>query len=117
MENGFALEKLTQENENYRQVIYTDPDMQLVLMSLLPLQSIPKETHLHTTQFIRIESGKCIAVLNNVYYDLTDGDAIVIPHNTEHEIINSSRDKNLKLYTIYSTAEHKPNTVEAYKQY
>lgn len=117
MDQSFALENLTQNNENYRKVIYTAPDMQLVLMSLSPLQNIPEETHPRTTQFIRIESGNCIAVLNDAYYDLKDGDAIIIPHNTEHEIINSSRTTNLKLYTIYSRAEHAPNTFEAYKHY
>ena len=104
--NKGNIENLTIKNKYYRKVISTTKNMQLVLMSLKPLEEIGKEKHKHTTQFIRIESGKCIAIIGNKKYKLYDDDFIIIPPNTSHNIINSSRTKRLQLYTIYTPPEH-----------
>ena len=61
--NKCNIEKLTIKNKYYRKVLSTPKNMQLVLMSLEPLEEIGKEKHKYTTQFIRIESGKCIAMI------------------------------------------------------
>ena len=97
------IERLTLNNNNYRKVIYTTEQTQLVLMSLLPSEDIPLEIHKKTTQFIRVESGTGICYINNERYNLKDGDAIVIPQNTKHYIKATSE---LKLYTLYSPPEH-----------
>lgn len=108
------IEKATLENTNFRKVLYTAKNSQLVLMSLRPLQEIGLETHT-LDQFIRIEKGTGTALLNGVEHPLADGSAVVIPAGTEHNITNTSDSEELKLYTIYSPPEHRDGTVHATK--
>ncbi len=108
------IEKLTLENENFRKVLYTAPHSQLVLMSIAPNDDIGEEVH-HLDQFLRIEKGKGKAVLNDIEYDLEDGSAVVVPAGVKHNIINVSSEEPLKLYSIYSPAEHKDGTIHTTK--
>lgn len=100
------IEKDTKNNIYYRKVIYTLPEFQLVLMSLNPGEDIPLEIHKQTTQFIRIESGYGQAIINKKKYILKDGVSIIVPPNTYHYIQNTSKTKPMKLYSIYTPAEH-----------
>ena len=109
------IEKLTNQNTYYRKVISTTPQQQLVLMCLKPLEEIGMEKHPHTTQFIRVESGRGKAVVGKSTYRLSDDSFIIIPPNKCHNIINTSKTKPLKLYTIYSPPEHKPGTKQKRK--
>ena len=109
------IEELTLKNNSYRKVIFTTITQQLVVMSLLPREEIGSEHHPHTTQFIRIESGQGEAILNGIKYELSDNMALTIPPGTEHNIINTSDNLPLKLYTIYSPPEHEPDTLEEFK--
>jgi mannose-6-phosphate isomerase-like protein (cupin superfamily) len=86
--------------------------MQLVYMSIKPLDDIHKEVHKEHDQFIRVEQGEGNAIINGETYKLYDGIGIMIPAGAIHQIINTSKDKDLKLYTIYSPPEHKPNTLQ-----
>ena len=92
--------------------------MQLVIMSLKPHEEIGMEIHPHTSQFIRIESGKCKIIINknsnNKVINLQDESFIIIPSNTWHNIINTGI-TDLKLYTIYTPFEHKENLIQKYK--
>lgn len=106
------IEKATLNNKNYRKVINTTPNQQLVLMSLKPNVEIGMEKHQKTTQFIRIESGKGLAIINGKKIKLQDGSIVVIPPNTLHNIINTSKTKRLQLYTIYSPPEHKDGLIQ-----
>jgi mannose-6-phosphate isomerase-like protein (cupin superfamily) len=110
------IEKQTLENENFRKVIATNGYSQLVLMSLLPMEDIGMETHPAVDQFFRVEKGMGKAVLNGTEYEFSDGFAIVIPAGTEHNIINTSETDKLKLYTIYSPANHPDGTIHATKE-
>ena len=109
------IEKLTLENENFRKVLYTAPHSQLVLMSIAPNDDIGEEIH-HLDQFLRIEKGTGKAVLNDIEYLLEDGSAVVVPAGVKHNIINTSNSEPLKLYSVYSPAEHKDGVVHATKQ-
>jgi mannose-6-phosphate isomerase-like protein (cupin superfamily) len=106
------LEHDTKNNKNFRKVVSTTPNMQLVLMSLNPDTNLGPEIHPYTTQFVRVESGQGVVVIEGIEYELLDGDAIMIPLNTEHDIYNTSKVNHLKLYTIYSPPNHKYNKVE-----
>lgn len=110
--HGFVdnLEQLTLSNSDFRRVLYTAKNSQLVLMSLKPLEEIGEETH-HLDQFIRIEKGVGKAVLDGVEHEISDGYAVVVPSGTKHNFINTSEDKEMKLYTIYSPAEHQDKVV------
>jgi len=101
------IEKATLENDLFRKIIYTTNLTQLVVMTLKPKQNIGMEVH-NGDQFIRIEKGKGVAILNNIVYPLYDGISITIPKKTHHDIINTS-ETEMKLYTIYSPPQHEDN--------
>jgi mannose-6-phosphate isomerase-like protein (cupin superfamily) len=112
---GFVtnIEKATLENENYRQVLYTGMNSQLVLMTIQPGDEIGSETH-DLDQFIRIEAGQAVVTLDGVNHAVEDDWAVVIPAGTEHNVVNNG-DEPLRLYSIYSPPEHKDGTVHATK--
>lgn len=103
------IEKLTLENDNFRKVLYTDTNCQLVLMSIAVGEEIGEEVH-DVDQFLRIEKGTGIAILNDISHDLADGSAIVVPKGTKHNVINTGSDA-LKLYSLYMPPHHKDGVV------
>lgn len=110
------IEEKTLQNENFREVLYTAQHSQLVVMTLQPNEDIGMEVHEIVDQFIRVEEGEGKAILNGEEHVLTDGSAVVVPAGTEHNIINISSEKKMKLYTIYSPAHHKDKTIHVTKQ-
>jgi len=113
---GFVanIEQAALENEYFRKVLYTDQRVQLVVMNLKPLEEIGEEVH-QLDQFIRVEVGTGSAVLDGVAHVITDGFAIVVPQGTRHNIINTSSEKPLKLYTLYAPPNHKDGTIHETK--
>ena len=105
------IEKKTLENMNFREVLFTAPHSQLVVMSLAPGDEIGMETHEGRDQFIRVEAGDGMAIIDGKEMRLHDGSAVVIPAGAEHNIVNGSDSKPLKLYTIYTPPEHPDGTV------
>jgi len=99
------IEKDTIDNENFRTVVYTAPHSQVVLMCIQPGEEIGTETHASVDQFFRFEQGIGKAILDGKEYMIKDGTAILVPAGTEHNIINTGTNK-MKLYTIYSPANH-----------
>jgi mannose-6-phosphate isomerase-like protein (cupin superfamily) len=118
MKKGYKqnIEKLTVENNNFRQVEYTGKNLQLVLMSLKPGEDIGSEVHPENDQFFRIDAGKGKAVINETEYEISDGDAVVVPAGEEHNIVNTSDSEDLKLYTIYAPSHHKDGIVRETKE-
>ena len=109
------IEKKTLENENFRKVLFTGPCSQLVVMTLKVGEEIGVETHFTNDQFFRIEAGKGKAILAGEEYPLDSASVVVVPAGTEHNIINTSPTESLKLYTIYSPAQHPDGTVHKTK--
>ena len=105
------IEEDTLENEDYRRVLFTGKNTQLVLMTVQPGDEIGLETHEEHDQFIRVEAGSGVALLNDEKHQLSDGIAVVIPAGTKHNVINTSKTEPLRLYTLYSPPEHKDGTV------
>ena len=108
------IEKTTLENTDYRRVLYTAKNCQLVLMCLQPGDEIGKEVH-KLDQFIRIEQGKARIMLDGVEHILENDFAVVIPAGIEHNVINTGEDQ-LKLYTLYAPPEHIDGIVEKTKE-
>jgi mannose-6-phosphate isomerase-like protein (cupin superfamily) len=115
---GFTtkLEKETLQNNNFRKVLYTAKYSQLVLMSLQPKEEIGMETHERNDQFFRFESGQGKCIIEGNEYEITDGDAVIVPAGAKHNVINTSVTEVLKLYTIYSPPSHKDGVIRRTKQ-
>jgi mannose-6-phosphate isomerase-like protein (cupin superfamily) len=105
------IEQRTNENDYFREVLFTAPHSQLVVMTLQPGEEIGQETHDDGDQFIRVESGTGEAILDGEKSSLGVGSAVVIPAGVEHNIVNSSGDEPLRLYTVYTPPEHPDGTI------
>jgi mannose-6-phosphate isomerase-like protein (cupin superfamily) len=114
---GFVtnIERDTLDNENFRKVIFTTKLSQLVLMTLLPNQDIGEEVHT-VDQFFRVESGNGKVFIDGVENNISDGSAIVVPAGSKHNIINTSSDEKLRLYTIYTPPNHPDGTIHENKE-
>lgn len=108
------IEKLSEGNSNFRQVIYTGTYCQLVVMSLKPGEEIGMEVHNTVDQFFRIESGMGKVVMNAEETMFAEGDAVIVPAGTQHNLINTGTG-DVKLYTIYSPPNHPAGTVHPTK--
>jgi mannose-6-phosphate isomerase-like protein (cupin superfamily) len=113
---GFVtnIEQASVENEYFRKVLYTDARLQLVVMSLKPNEDIGEEVH-ELDQFIRVEAGEGTSVLDGEEHELRDGSVVVIPQGTRHNIINTSSERPMKLYTLYAPPNHKDGTIHKTK--
>ena len=114
---GFVdnIGSLTNENGNFRQVLYTGKNSQLVLMSLKPGEEIGEEIHEAVDQFFRFESGVGKVVIDGVEHMIEAEFAVIVPAGAKHNIINTSQTEPLKLYTIYSPPNHRDGVVHATK--
>lgn len=100
-----AIEDQTEANKDFRHVLYTGQNLQLVLMSLKPGQDIGAETHAMHDQFFRIEQGKGQVVIDGVTHKVKSGTGIVVPAGALHNLVNTG-DKAMKVYTIYGPPNH-----------
>jgi mannose-6-phosphate isomerase-like protein (cupin superfamily) len=107
------IDQETRSNEDYRRVLYTAKNSQLVVMSIEPGNEIGEEIH-ELDQFIRLEEGSGVAVLGDELYPVAMDDALVIPAGLKHNITNTG-DSPLKLYSVYSPPEHKDQLVQPTK--
>jgi mannose-6-phosphate isomerase-like protein (cupin superfamily) len=108
------IEELSLLNENFRKVLYTTKNTQLVVMSLLPGEEIGEEVH-HLDQFIRCEAGEGRAILDGLPYEISDGFIVIVPAGTNHNIINTSLGEQLKLYTLYAPPNHRDGVIHKTK--
>ncbi|MCE5194893.1 MAG: cupin domain-containing protein [Nitrospiraceae bacterium] len=111
------IEKATLDNGYFRKVLFTGKYSQLVVMCLQPNEEIGNEVHKSVDQFFRIEEGNAKFIFNNGKEEhlVGDGDAVVVPAGTFHNVINASSTKKLKLYTIYTPPNHPDGTVHKTK--
>lgn len=109
------IEKTTKENENFLQVLFTGQHEQLVVMTLQPGEEIGMEIHQDTDQFFRVEKGEGKIVIDGQERSFAKDDAALVPAGTQHNIVNSSSTKPMKLYTLYAPPKHADGTVHATK--
>lgn len=109
------IEELTLKNTFFRQVLFTAKHSQLVLMSLKPQEEIGMEVHPNVDQFFRFEAGEGKVIIDGEEHLVKDGDAVIVPAGSQHNVINTSTDKSLQLYTIYSPANHPDGTIHKTK--
>ena len=108
------IEKLTLENNNFRQVLFTGQHTQLVLMSIEVGGEIGMEVHEIVDQFLRIELGEGKVIMNDEEHAVGEGDAFIVPAGTQHNVINTGNGP-LKLYTLYSPPHHKDGIIHQTK--
>jgi mannose-6-phosphate isomerase-like protein (cupin superfamily) len=108
------IEELTEENADFRRVLYTGKKLQLVLMALQPGEEIGEEVHEDRDQFFRIEEGEGEVVIDGKRTSVEEDYAIVVPAGARHNLINSS-DEPLLLYTLYAPPEHRDGLVHKTK--
>lgn len=113
---GFCddIEKLTEENQDFRRVLYTGRNLQLVLMTLQPGEEIGEEVHEDRDQFFRIEEGEGVIDIDGVENLVEDDIAVIVPAGARHNVRNTG-DEPLQFYTIYGPPEHKDGIVQATK--
>ncbi len=109
------IEKKTEENNYFREVLFTSQFMQLVVMSLEPGEDLGLETYLDTDQYIYVEDGNGKAIVDGLIYALKPGSVLVIPTGTEHNIINAHATEALKLYIVYIPPDYAEGTIHKTK--
>jgi mannose-6-phosphate isomerase-like protein (cupin superfamily) len=109
------IEKDTLDNKNFRKVLYTGKNLQLVLMSLKPGEDIGEEIHPKIDQFFRVEKGTGESIVNGKKYPLSDGTSLIVPAGAKHNLINTGKGE-LKLYSIYSPPNHEDKTLHKTKE-
>jgi mannose-6-phosphate isomerase-like protein (cupin superfamily) len=108
------IEKATISNNNFRKVLFTGPEMQLVLMSLKPNEDIGEEVH-DGDQFFRFESGKGRVTIGKDEIAVGDGDVVIVPTGANHNVTNTSDEEDLKLYALYAPPQHKDGVINKEK--
>ena len=108
------IETLTLENEDFRRVLYTGHNLQLVLMTLPPGCDIGEDVHEDRDQFFRIEEGRGVVRIDGVDNRVKDDFAVIVPAGARHNVINDG-DCPLRLYTIYGPPEHRDGIVQSTK--
>lgn len=113
---GFVadIEQLTEDNTDFRRVLYTGHHLQLVLMALKPGEEIGEEVHDDRDQFFRIEDGEGEVWIDGVRSPVKDDDAIIVPAGARHNVVNTGAEP-LKFYTLYGPPEHRDGVVHATK--
>jgi len=116
MKKGFVadIEKLTVENADFRRVLYTGQNLQLVLMSIPPGGEIGEEVHDDRDQFFRVEQGNGEVLIDGKKSKIEDDDAVIVPAGARHNVVNKG-EKPLQLYTLYAPPEHRDGTVHKTK--
>ena len=109
---GFVdnIEEKTEQNNFFRQVLYTGKHTQLVVMSLLPGEEIGMEVHPQVDQFFRIEEGRAKVIIDGEEHEVDEGFAIIVPAGSQHNVVNTGSNP-LKLYTLYSPPNHPEGTI------
>ena len=108
------IEQRTVQNDNFRMVLYTGHNLQLVLMTLQAGEEIGEEVHEDRDQFFRFEEGSGVVKIDGVENRVEEDFAVIVPAGARHNVINTGSGQ-LKLYTIYAPPEHIDGLVEATK--
>jgi mannose-6-phosphate isomerase-like protein (cupin superfamily) len=110
------IEKETLDNTYFRHVLHTGTNAQLVVMCVPPGEELGNEVHPQVDQFFRIEQGEAKFIFNGEDEHIVgNGEAVIVPAGTYHNVVNNSDSEELKLYTIYSPPNHPDGTIHETK--
>lgn len=110
------LEEATFENYDFKSVLYTGKQLQLMIMSLESGEDIGWKTYKRADQFVYIESGSGTCLVNDEAYDLEENDAVFIPAGARHNILNNNDTMELKLFLLSARPIHKDKVSRSSKE-
>jgi mannose-6-phosphate isomerase-like protein (cupin superfamily) len=110
-----SIEEAARANSNFRRVLYTGPNAQLVVMSIPPGGEIGEEVHDDGDQMLTFVSGSGAAILDGETKPVGPEDLVFVPAGTRHNFRNDGN-QDLKLYTVYAPPEHPDGTVHRTKE-
>lgn len=105
------IEDRTEENQDFRHVLFTGKQLQLVLMTLAPGEELGEEVHENTDQFFRFEQGKGEVVIDGKTTSIEEDMAVLVPGGAKHNLRNTGH-KPLKFYTLYAPPQHADGTIQ-----
>lgn len=105
--------EMAKKNTFYRKEVVTGPHSQVVLMSIPLGEEIGEEVH-KVDQTLIFVQGHGQAIVNGVVSDVLANHLVFVPAGSKHNFKNIGS-QELKLFTIYAPAQHKPGTVEKTK--
>ncbi|MDQ3018801.1 MAG: cupin domain-containing protein [bacterium] len=108
------INQLARDNNNFRKVLFTNKNSQVVLMSIEPGDDIGTEVHEHNDQILYFVEGEGKAVVNGEEHVIHPGDVVDVPAGSEHNFINTG-ETALKIFTVYAPPEHEDGTVHETK--
>lgn len=110
------IEKGALNNTKFRKVMYTSEHLQVVLLSLKPGEDIGVKTNKNIDQFFRFEGGSGKCIIDGKEYKVENGDAIIVPAGSEHNVINTDIAEGLKMFTVYAPPKHKDGIINDTKK-
>jgi mannose-6-phosphate isomerase-like protein (cupin superfamily) len=108
------IEELTLANNNFRQVLHTGTQLQLVVMCLQPGEEIGQEIHQGVDQFFRVEAGRARFTVDGIETEIGEDEVFIVHSGSEHNV-SCVGEAPLKLYTLYAPPNHPDGTIHATK--
>jgi mannose-6-phosphate isomerase-like protein (cupin superfamily) len=111
----FTIATVAEQSVDFRRVLWTGRHTQLVIMTLPVGGEIGDEVHEDTDQILTFVSGTGEARGGPDARKVTQGDLVVVPAGTRHNVVNTGPIP-LVLYTVYGPPEHAEGAVHATKE-
>ena len=105
---------LARDNTDFRRVVVTGTNSQLVLMSIDPGSEIGEEVHDDIDQVLVFVEGEGEAIVEGDTSPVRANTLTFVPGGTRHNFRNTGSTP-LKLFTIYAPPEHTAGTVHRTK--
>jgi mannose-6-phosphate isomerase-like protein (cupin superfamily) len=99
---------------DFRRVLYTARNLQLVQMTIAPGEHIGTQIHADQDQYFHIEDGHGEVQINAKRTAIVGATSIIVPAGAMHDVINTG-DTPLRLLTIYGPPQHQRDTVRKSK--
>jgi mannose-6-phosphate isomerase-like protein (cupin superfamily) len=101
--------QLTEDNTDFRHVLFTGHNIQVVAMALRPGEDIGEEVH-NVDQCFFFVRGTAQTIVRDSAANAAKNGVLCVPAGSRHNVRNSGRD-DLKLFTTYAPPQHPPGTV------
>ena len=101
------IERVTLDNGDFRRVLYTGHNLQLVAMSINPGEEIGAEVHDDRDQFFRIEQGEGVISIDGVDHAVKDDDAVIVPQGARHNVRATGIDAAQALHDLRPARAHR----------